>query len=84
MLDQLVDSTAGCEVLSFLDAYSSYHHINMCLDYEEKTVFITPLGIFCNVKMPFGLKNDGASFQRLMQSTFSPQLCQFWKPMMMI
>ena len=70
----MVDSTAGCEVLSFLDAYSGYHQINMCLDDEEKTAFITPFGIFCYVKMPFGLKNAGASFQRLMQSTFSPQL----------
>ena len=69
-IDQLVDSTAGCEVLSFLDAYSGYHQINMCLDDEEKTAFITPFGIFCYVKMPFGLKNAGASFQRLMQATF--------------
>nr|CCI55289.1 PH01B001G05.12 [Phyllostachys edulis] len=73
-IDQLVDSTVGCEVLSFLDAYSGYHQINMCLDDEEKTTFITPFGIFCYVKMPFGLKNAGASFQRLTQSTFSSQL----------
>ena len=73
-IDQLVDSTAGCEVLSFLDAYSGYHQINMCLDDEEKTAFITPFGIFCYVKMPFGLKNAGVSFQRLMQATFLPQL----------
>lgn len=61
-------------MLSFLDAYSGYHQINMCLDDEEKTAFITPFGIFCYVKMPFGLKNAGVSFQRLMQSTFSSQL----------
>ena len=64
-IDQLVDSTVGCEVLNFLDAYSGYHQINMCLDDEEKIVFITPFGIFCYVKMSFGLKNAGASFHRL-------------------
>ncbi|MBJ2390668.1 RNA-directed DNA polymerase, partial [Salmonella enterica subsp. enterica serovar Corvallis] len=73
-IDQLVDSTSGCELLSFLDAYSGYHQINMCKTDEEKTSFITPYGTYCYVKMPFGLKNAGATFQRLMQKTFSPQL----------
>ena len=36
-IDQLVDSTSGCELLSFLDAYSGYHQINMSKDDEEKT-----------------------------------------------
>lgn len=45
----------------------------MCLDDEENTIFITHLGIFCYIKIPFGLKNAGV-FQRLMQTTFSPQL----------
>ena len=62
---QLVDSTAGCEVLSFLDAYSGYHQINMCLDNEEKTAFITPFGIFCYVKMTFGLKKCWCFFSTL-------------------
>jgi hypothetical protein len=37
--------------LSFLDAYSDYHQINLALDDEEKTPFITPFGIFCYTKM---------------------------------
>nr|CAH68008.1 OSIGBa0157K09-H0214G12.19 [Oryza sativa] len=41
-IDQLVDSTAGCELLSFLDAYSGYHQISMAKEDEEKTTFITP------------------------------------------
>ena len=60
--------------LHLLDAYSGYHQINMCLEDEEKTAFITPFGIFCYVKTSFGLKNIAASFQRLMQKTFLPQL----------
>lgn len=66
-IDQLVDSTSGCELLSFLDAYSGYHQINMCKEDEEKTSFITPYGTYCYVKMPFGLKNAGATFQKLIQ-----------------
>jgi hypothetical protein len=55
-IDQIVDSTAGCEVLSFLDAYSSYHQIAMKESDELVTLFITPFGIYCYITMPFGLK----------------------------
>ena len=73
-IDQLVHSTAGCELMSFLDAYSGYHQISMAKEDEEKTAFITPFGVYCYVKMPFRLKNVGATYQRLMQKTFSSQL----------
>ena len=56
-IDQIIDSTAGCELLCFLDAYSGYHQIKMALEDQEKTAFITPFGIFCYTSMPFGLKN---------------------------
>ena len=36
-IDQIVDSTAGCDLLSFLDAYSGYHQIFMMTEDEEKT-----------------------------------------------
>ena len=55
-IDQIIDATAGCERLSFLDAYSGYHHIKMAVKDQEKTTFITPFGAFCYVSMPFGLK----------------------------
>nr|CAH66235.1 H0825G02.12 [Oryza sativa] len=71
---KLVDSTAGCELLSFLDAYSGYHQISMAKEDEEKTVFITPFGVFCYVKMPFGLITAGNTFQRTVQGALSNQL----------
>jgi hypothetical protein len=67
-IDQIVDSTAGCDLLCFLDAFSGYHQIKMAKEDEEKTTFIMPCGVYCYVCMPFGLKNAGATFQRLMRN----------------
>ena len=67
-IDQIIDSTAGCARLSFLDAYSGYQQIRLKVEDEEKTAFITPDGVFCYQTMPFGLKNAGATYQRTMQA----------------
>ena len=67
-IDQIIDSTAGCARLSFLDAYSGYQQIRMKVEDEEKTAFITPHGVFGYQMMPFGLKNAGATYQRTMQA----------------
>jgi hypothetical protein len=61
---QIVDSTALCELLSFLDTYSGYHQISLTIDDEEKTMFITIFGIFCYTKISFRLKNVGATYQK--------------------
>src|SRR6187399_6102 len=73
-IDQIVDSTAGCDLLSFLDAYSGYHQIFMAREDEEKTAFITPCGMYCFIRMPFGLKSVGSTFARAVQIGFEPQL----------
>ncbi|XP_034681044.1 uncharacterized protein LOC117910982 [Vitis riparia] len=70
--DQIVDSTAGQGMLSFLDAFSEYHQIPMAPVDEEKTSFITLHGLYCYKVMPFGLKNAGATYQRLMTKIFKP------------
>ena len=67
-IDQIIDATAGCERLSFLDAYSGYHQIKMAVKDQEKTAFITPFGAFCYVSMPFGLKSAQATYQRCVQN----------------
>ncbi|XP_039811637.1 uncharacterized protein K02A2.6-like [Panicum virgatum] len=73
-IDQIIDSTSGCEILSFLDAYSGYHQLAMKESDQLATSFITPFGSYCYVSMPFGLKNAGATYQRCMQSCFSDQI----------
>jgi hypothetical protein len=71
---QIVDSTASCELLSFLDAYSGYHQISLAVDDEEKTVFITPFGIFYYTKMAFRLKNGGAIYQKCVHTILESQI----------
>ena len=73
-IDQIVDVLAGHGMLSFLDAYSGYHQIPMYPLDAEKTTFITPHGLFCYNVMPFGLKNLGATYQRLVTKMFRPLL----------
>jgi hypothetical protein len=73
-IDQIIDSTAGCARLSFLDAYSGYNQIKLKKEDEEKTAFITPYGVFCYQVMPFGLKNAGATYQRMMQNYLGSQI----------
>ena len=73
-IDQIVNSTAGCDLLSFLDAYSGYHQIFMTKEDEEKTTFITPCGTYCFIRMPFRLKNAGSTVARAVQIGFELQL----------
>jgi hypothetical protein len=75
-IDQIIDSTAGCDLLRFLDAFSGYHEIKMAKENEEKTTFITPCGVYYYVCMPFGLKNAGATFQRLMRKALGAQMAR--------
>ena len=56
-IDEVVDSTADCELLSFLDCYSGYHQISLKEDDQIKTSFITPFSAYCYTTMSFGLKN---------------------------
>ena len=55
-IDQLVDSTAGHELLTFMDAFSSYNRIRVNKKDQEKTTFVISQGLYCYKVMPFGLK----------------------------
>nr|CAC33017.1 hypothetical protein [Antirrhinum hispanicum] len=73
-IDQLVDSTAGCALLSTMDGNQGYNQIPMAERDQEKTSFITDFGTYCYLVMPFGLKNAGTTYQRLMNAMFSPMI----------
>ena len=73
-IDQIVDSTAGCETLSFLDAYSGYHQIKMKESDQLATSFIMPFGMYCYVTMSFGLRNAGATYQWCMLHVFGKHI----------
>ena len=61
-------------MFSFMDAFSRYHQIPMHPPDAEKTTFITTYDLFCYNVMPFGLKNAGATYQRLVTKMFRPLL----------
>nr|GFB06340.1 reverse transcriptase domain-containing protein [Tanacetum cinerariifolium] len=69
-----VESLYGYPYKCFLDAYKGYHQIKMIEEDEEKTAFITSQGIFYYSKMPFGLKNAGATYQCLVDKSFQKQI----------
>ena len=73
-IDQLVDSTAGHALLSFMDAYSGYNQILKFEPDQEHTSFITDRGLYCYIGMPFGLINAGATYQRLVNMMFKDQI----------
>ncbi|KAM2273773.1 hypothetical protein ACFX1S_043663 [Malus domestica] len=74
LIDRLIDSTAGCELLSFMDAYSKYNQILMNPSDQEHKAFTTDRGLYCYKVMPFGLKNAGMTYQRLVNSMFAEQI----------
>ncbi|GKA45264.1 reverse transcriptase domain-containing protein [Tanacetum coccineum] len=73
-IDWKVESLCGYPFKCFLDAYKGYHQIQMAESDEEKTAFHTSHGVYCYTKMPFGLKNAGATYQRLVDKAFDSQV----------
>ncbi|KAK4856422.1 hypothetical protein QYF36_017305 [Acer negundo] len=73
-IDQLIDSTVGNKFLSFMDAFSGYNQIMMHPSDQDKTNFITGQDLYCYKVMPFGLKNAGAIYQRMVNKLFKQQI----------
>ena len=73
-IDRLVDGATGHRILSFLYAFSGYNQIPMYDRDMDKTTFITETANYCYQVMPFGLKNAGATYQRLMDQVFKGQI----------
>nr|GEX69573.1 reverse transcriptase domain-containing protein [Tanacetum cinerariifolium] len=75
-IDWKVESLCGYPFKCFLNAYKGYHQIQLAEADEENTAFHTGQGVYCYTKMPFGLKNAGATYQRLMDKAFESQVGQ--------
>ena len=69
-----MDAIASHPRISFLDAFQGYHQILLAVEDQEKTAFVTPTGNYHYKVMPFGLKNTGSTYQRMMTRMFEPQL----------
>ena len=74
IMELMIDATTGHEALSFMDGSSGYNQIQMALRDEELIAFRTPKGIYYYKVMSFGLKNAGATYQRVMQKIFHDML----------
>jgi hypothetical protein len=68
-IDQIVDSTFGCDLLSFIDAHSGFHQIKMAKADRKYTAFVTVDGLYCYVVIPYGLLNNLPTFARAMNIT---------------
>ncbi|GKC19669.1 reverse transcriptase domain-containing protein [Tanacetum coccineum] len=73
-IDGKIESVVGFRYKCFLDAYKGYHQVQMAQEDEEKTAFYTDRDTYCYRKIPFGLKNAGATYQRLVDTAFQSQI----------
>ena len=69
-IDKIIDDCDGNDIFSFMDGFSNYNQIQIKQADQHKTTFIFPWGTFCYKNIPFGLKNDGATFQQAMYYEF--------------
>jgi hypothetical protein len=69
-MEMILQQVAGSQMMSLLDGFSSYNQIKVKREDKYKTTFITHWGTFDYERMPFGLSNAGATFQRAMQIAF--------------
>jgi hypothetical protein len=76
-IDQMLERLAGHSYYCFLDGYSGYNQIAIAPEDQDKTTFKCPFGTFAYRRMPFGLCNAPATFQRCMMSIFSDMVEKF-------
>jgi hypothetical protein len=76
-MDHILQRVVGSSRISLLDSFSGYNQVLVHPDDQDKTAFTTPWGTFMYVKMPFGLMNAGATFQRAMDIAFMEESGKF-------
>ena len=73
-IEESMDALKGARVFSTMDLQSAYYQVEVAEEDKEKTAFCTPVGLFEFNRMPFGLSNAPATYQRLMQQVFQEEL----------
>ena len=76
-MDHILQKMVGSQMISMLDGFSGYNQVLVHLDDQDKITFTTPWGTFMYSKIPFGLMNVGATFQRAMGIAFSEEKDNF-------
>ena len=76
-MDHILQRVVGSKRISLLDGFSGYNQVLELPSDQHKTAFTTPWGTFMYVKVPFGLMNVGATFQRAMDIAFSEDIGYF-------
>jgi ribonuclease HI len=76
-MEHILQKVTGASRISMIDGFSGYNQISVMPEDREKTSFTTPWGTFMYAKMPFGLMNAGATFQRAMDIAFIEEKDKF-------
>ena len=76
-MDHILQKVVRAEIISMMDGFSRYNHIKVLPEYQEKTTFTTPWSTLMYTKIPFGLMNVGATFQRAMDIAFAGEIGKF-------
>jgi hypothetical protein len=76
-MDHLLQTVTSTEMMSTFDRLSGYNQVAVARKDYHKTAFVTPWGNYSYIKMPFGLINAGATFQRAMDHAFKDFLFKF-------
>lgn len=75
-VDESFDVLRGAQFFSSIDLASGYHQVAMAEKDRHKTAFTTPFGLYEHLRMPMGVCNGPATFQRLMQTTMNDLIFQ--------
>jgi hypothetical protein len=73
-IDQIIESSAGCDIMAVLDYFSGYHQIWLRREDKEKTSLITSFDTYCYMRMLEGLRNIGPTFCRMIKAVFKDQV----------
>ena len=73
-IDESLDAPSGVALFSTMDLQSAYYQVEIAEDDRTKTAFTTPIGLYEFNRIPFGLCNAPATYQRLMQDMFRDNL----------